>query len=89
MAAEELGTYFNCGEGGLHKDLEEYGQSRHRAGGLGPFRRGPCTTWRPAAPIEIKIGQGAKPGIGGHLPGEKISDEVSRTRMIPQGTDAI
>ncbi len=30
-----------------------------------------------AAMIEIKIGQGAKPGIGGHLPGEKINDEVS------------
>ena len=42
-----------------------------------------------AAMIEIKIGQGAKPGIGGHLPGEKINDEVSRTRMIPKGTDAI
>ena len=41
------------------------------------------------AAIEIKIGQGAKPGIGGHLPGEKISAEVSRTRMIPEGTDAI
>ena len=41
------------------------------------------------AAIEIKIGQGAKPGIGGHLPGEKIDAEVSRTRMIPQGTDAI
>ena len=39
--------------------------------------------------IEIKIGQGAKPGIGGHLPGEKINEEVSQTRMIPQGTDAI
>jgi glutamate synthase domain-containing protein 2 len=39
--------------------------------------------------VEIKIGQGAKPGIGGHLPGEKVSDDVSLTRMIPQGTDAI
>ncbi|MFH1003407.1 MAG: glutamate synthase-related protein, partial [Chloroflexota bacterium] len=39
--------------------------------------------------VEIKIGQGAKPGIGGHLPGEKVSAEVSRTRMIPQGTDAL
>jgi glutamate synthase domain-containing protein 2 len=39
--------------------------------------------------IEIKIGQGAKPGIGGHLPGEKVSAEVSMTRMIPQGTDAL
>ena len=39
--------------------------------------------------VEIKIGQGAKPGIGGHLPGEKIPLEVAKTRMIPVGTDAI
>jgi len=39
--------------------------------------------------IEIKIGQGAKPGIGGHLPGEKVSAEVASTRMIPAGTDAL
>ena len=41
------------------------------------------------AAIEIKMGQGAKPGIGGHLPGEKIVGDVSRTRMIPEGSDAI
>jgi glutamate synthase domain-containing protein 2 len=39
--------------------------------------------------VEIKIGQGAKPGIGGHLPGEKVSLDVSLVRMIPQGTDAL
>ncbi len=37
------------------------------------------------AAIEIKMGQGAKPGIGGHLPGAKIVGDVSRTRMIPRG----
>jgi glutamate synthase domain-containing protein 2 len=42
-----------------------------------------------AAAVEIKIGQGAKPGIGGHLPGEKVTDLVAKTRMIPQGTDAL
>jgi glutamate synthase domain-containing protein 2 len=42
-----------------------------------------------AAAIEIKIGQGAKPGIGGHLPGEKVTGDISSTRMIPEGTDAI
>lgn len=42
-----------------------------------------------AAGVEIKIGQGAKPGIGGHLPGAKITEEISETRMIPVGTDAI
>ena len=41
------------------------------------------------AAIEIKMGQGAKPGIGGHLPGNKITPDVSRTRMIPEGADAI
>ncbi|MDR0446730.1 MAG: alpha-hydroxy-acid oxidizing protein, partial [Oscillospiraceae bacterium] len=42
-----------------------------------------------AAAVEIKMGQGAKPGIGGHLPGAKIGEDVSRTRMIPVGSDAI
>jgi len=34
------------------------------------------------AAIEIKMGQGAKPGIGGHLPGTKIVGDISRTRMV-------
>jgi glutamate synthase domain-containing protein 2 len=42
-----------------------------------------------AAAVEIKIGQGAKPGIGGHLPGEKVSKPISETRMIPEGSDAL
>ena len=41
------------------------------------------------AAIEIKMGQGAKPGIGGHLPGSKIVGDISKTRMIPEGSDAI
>ena len=41
------------------------------------------------AAIEIKMGQGAKPGIGGHLPGLKVGPDISKTRMIPEGTDAI
>ncbi len=88
MAAEELGTYFNCGEGGLHADLEQYG--KHAVVQIASGRFGVDMHYlETAAMIEIKIGQGAKPGIGGHLPGEKINSEVSRTRMIPQGTDAI
>ncbi|MBX9033574.1 glutamate synthase-related protein [Gordonibacter massiliensis (ex Traore et al. 2017)] len=88
MAAEELGTYFNTGEGGLHKDLERYGD--HAVVQVASGRFGVDVRYLNAgAMIEIKIGQGAKPGIGGHLPGEKINEEVSQTRMIPQGTDAI
>jgi len=41
------------------------------------------------AAIEIKIGQGAKPGIGGHLPAQKVVSAVSETRMIPEGSDAL
>ena len=45
--------------------------------------------FRNCSAVEIKIGQGAKPGIGGHLPGEKVTDAISRTRMIPRGSDAL
>ena len=88
MAARELGTYFNCGEGGLHRDLEPYADRAIVQVASGRFGVDPHYLNAGAA-IEIKIGQGAKPGIGGHLPGEKINEEVSRTRMIPEGTDAI
>ncbi|QOS67232.1 IMP dehydrogenase [Eggerthella guodeyinii] len=88
MAAQELGTCFNTGEGGLHRDLERFGA--HAVVQVASGRFGVDVRYLNAgAMIEIKIGQGAKPGIGGHLPGEKIDEEVSRTRMIPQGTDAI
>lgn len=39
--------------------------------------------------IEIKIGQGTKPGMGGHLPGEKVTPEISRIRRKPMGQDVI
>ncbi|HKX27147.1 MAG TPA: glutamate synthase-related protein, partial [Blastocatellia bacterium] len=39
--------------------------------------------------IEIKIGQGAKPGEGGHLPGFKVTDLIARTRHTPKGIDLL
>lgn len=39
--------------------------------------------------IEVKIGQGAKPGMGGHLLGAKVTEEVARVRGIPVGSDAL
>ena len=44
---------------------------------------------RNADAIEIKIGQGTKPGMGGHLPGEKVTAEISRIRNKPMGKDVI
>ena len=37
--------------------------------------------------IEIKIGQGTKPGMGGHLPGEKVTAEIASIRGKQQGQD--
>ena len=39
--------------------------------------------------IEIKIGQGTKPGMGGHLPAEKVTPEISRLRNRTMGQDII
>ena len=87
-AATELGTLWNTGEGGLHPSLAPYAANTIVQVASGRF--GVHSEYlRNARVVEIKIGQGAKPGIGGHLPGEKVTAEVSRTRMIPTGTDAL
>ncbi|ABB31987.1 NADPH-dependent glutamate synthase, iron-sulfur cluster-binding and FMN-binding subunit [Geobacter metallireducens GS-15] len=88
MAAKELGTLYNTGEGGLHRDLYQYGSNVMVQVASGRF--GVSEAYLNAGvAIEIKVGQGAKPGIGGHLPGEKVNDQISETRMIPAGADAI
>ena len=87
-AATELGIMYNTGEGGLHEDFYQYGPNTIVQVASGRF--GVHEDYlETGAAIEIKMGQGAKPGIGGHLPGAKIVGDVSRTRMIPEGTDAI
>ena len=87
-AATELGIFYNTGEGGLHEDFYKYGPNTIVQVASGRF--GVHKDYLEAgAAVEIKMGQGAKPGIGGHLPGAKIVGDVSRTRMIPEGTDAI
>ncbi|MDD2414531.1 MAG: glutamate synthase-related protein [Eubacteriaceae bacterium] len=87
-AATALGTCYNTGEGGLNKSLYEFGPNTIVQVASGRF--GVHEAYLEAgAAIEIKMGQGAKPGIGGHLPGKKIRAKVSETRMIPEGSDAI
>ena len=87
-AASELGIFYNTGEGGLHEDFYRYGANTIVQVASGRF--GVHADYlKTGAAIEIKMGQGAKPGIGGHLPGTKIVGDVSRTRMIPAGSDAI
>ena len=88
IAAKELGTLFNTGEGGFHSALSDYSGCavvQVASGRFGVHK----DYFENSSFIEIKIGQGAKPGIGGHLPGEKVNKEVSNARMIPVGSDAI
>lgn len=87
-AATASGTLWNTGEGGLHPTLYQYSNNTVVQVASGRFGVHP-EYLRRGRIVEIKIGQGAKPGIGGHLPGEKVSLDVSQTRMIPQGTDAL
>ena len=87
-AAEKLAIFYNTGEGGLHENFYKYGKKTIVQVASGRF--GVHMEYlNSGAAIEIKMGQGAKPGIGGHLPGAKIVGDVSRTRMIPEGCDAI
>ena len=87
MAADAAEVIAGTGEGGLHPEVAKYKRifiqwASARFGvdihvlmkGLG---------------VVIKIGQGAKPGIGGHLPGSKVTEPISLTRRIPAGSDAI
>jgi len=87
-ASEKLGILYNTGEGGLHGNLYQYGKNtivQVASGRFGVYK----DYLEAGAAIEIKIGQGAKPGIGGHLPGSKIVGDISKTRMIPEGSAAI
>ena len=88
IAAKELGIVMNTGEGGLHEDIYPYRSNVIVQVASGRFGVNPDYLNAGVA-VEIKIGQGAKPGIGGHLPGEKIPLDIAKTRMIPVGTDAL
>lgn len=86
-ATKEVGTLFGTGEGGLHPDHYPFRSNIISEVASGRF--GVSPEYLDAAALEIKIGQGAKPGHGGQLPGEKVTALISNTRGIPLGTDAL
>lgn len=99
--AEEQGTFYNTGEGGrpltkfvFKENTEELGKYlstdawttfQVASGRFGVTME----VLRHSGVIEIKIAQGAKPGIGGHLPGQKVTEIIAQTRGIPVGSTAI
>jgi glutamate synthase domain-containing protein 2 len=84
--ASEVGTSTTSGDGGLTP--EERTHSKHLVYQYLPSRYGMNPTdLRTCDAIEIVLGQGAKPGGGGMLLGQKISDRVAGMRTLPAGID--
>ena len=84
--ASEVGTSTTTGDGGMTP--EERGQSKTLVYQLLPSRYGMNPDdLRKADAIEIVLGQGAKPGGGGMLLGQKISDRVAGMRTLPKDID--
>ena len=92
------GALHNTGEGGLspyHQNGADliyqigtgYFGCRDEAGRFDIEKLVALTEKNPIRAIEIKLSQGAKPGLGGLLPAAKITREVSELRGIPMGED--
>ncbi len=89
IAAQKLDMIAMNGEGGEIKDmLGKYAKNRGHQVASGRFGVN-AELCNSADLLEIKIGQGAKPGEGGHLPGSKVSAKVANARNARQGTDLI
>tara|TARA_B110000263_G_scaffold86761_1_gene75842 strand:+ start:264 stop:2651 length:2388 start_codon:yes stop_codon:yes gene_type:complete len=86
-ASDATGVINGTGEGGLHPDVAACKNItvQWASGRFGVD----IDVLKTGRGIVIKIGQGAKPGIGGHLPGSKVTGPISRARRIPIGKDAV
>lgn len=96
--AQLAGAMQNTGEGGLspyHRNggdlILQIGTSyfgcRDENGAFSLDRLKDVVAGAPVRAIEIKLSQGAKPGLGGLLPGAKVTPEIARIRGIPAGKD--
>ncbi len=88
-AAKAINVLCINGEGGEIRDM--YGKYRKwRGQQIASGRFGVSAEMVNSSYVaEIKIGQGAKPGEGGHLPGKKVSEKVAAARNAAPGTDLI
>ncbi|PYZ92461.1 glutamate synthase [Salipaludibacillus keqinensis] len=88
-AADKLNMISFNGEGGEIKDmLGKYPNTRGQQIASGRFGVN-VELLNSTNLLEIKIGQGAKPGEGGHLPGSKVTDKVAAARNATTGSDLI
>ncbi len=86
LGASAVGSMSNTGEGGMHEKERQSADKltlQYSTGRFGVDQQ----DLQQADMIEIKIGQGAKPGLGGHLLAEKITPEIAKVRnLIEKGT---
>jgi len=85
-ACTMVGTATNTGEGGMLPEERENAKlliAQYSTGRFGVDE----DYIKKADAIEIKIGQGAKPGQGGLLPGFKVTKEIATVRKVPEGKD--
>lgn len=99
--AQVAGSWVNTGEGGISPyhlssgcDLiaqigtAKYGY-RDEEGNLNEEKLKQAASYPQVKMFEIKLSQGAKPGKGGLLPGNKVTEEIAQIRGIPVGKDSI
>ncbi|MRX73755.1 glutamate synthase [Bacillus lacus] len=88
-AADQLNMVSLNGEGGEIKDmLGKYPHTRGQQVASGRFGVN-AELLNSSNLLEIKIGQGAKPGEGGHLPGSKVTAKIAEARNATIGSDLI
>lgn len=85
--SKAAGTAICSGEGGMHPD-ERAAAGRYVVEMASGYFGWSEEAIAVADAIEIKGGQGAKPGLGGLLPGAKVTEEIAAVRGIPVGTDS-
>jgi len=85
-ASTIIGTSTNTGEGGMLPEERENAKLlivQYSTGRFGITD----DVLKAGDAIEIKIGQGAKPGQGGLLPADKVTEEIAKVRNVPMGQD--
>jgi glutamate synthase domain-containing protein 2 len=83
-ASTLAGTIENTGEGGMLPEEREFSEKlivQYSTGRFGITEE----VLKKADAVEIKIGQGAKPGAGGLLPAAKVTEEIAKLRKIKEG----
>ena len=86
--ARAVGTAMCSGEGGMLPAEREHAGAYIYEIGTALYTRN-ADAIRQADAIEIKIGQAAKPGMGGHLPAEKVTPEIAKIRGLKPGEASV